>query len=88
MVDDIRIRGSGMSGIKSVTQTKSDCGPAKAATVQWSNFPFSVIEASVHEKYCVWYSTQGQSDDYEYKQLKKLNSAGPLPIYKCTAYVL
>ncbi|XP_031440117.1 5-oxoprolinase [Clupea harengus] len=48
MVDDIRIRGSGMSGIKSVTQTKSDCGPAKAATVTKCYFEDGYLDTSVY----------------------------------------
>lgn len=34
MVDDIRVRGSGKSGIKSVTNTKMGSGILKATTVK------------------------------------------------------
>ncbi|XP_063062907.1 5-oxoprolinase isoform X2 [Engraulis encrasicolus] len=48
MVDDIRIRGSGMSGIKSVTHTKSGCAAAKPATVTKCYFEDRSLDTNVY----------------------------------------
>ncbi|KAG5268176.1 hypothetical protein AALO_G00209110 [Alosa alosa] len=61
MVDDIRIRGSGTSGIKSVIHAKSDCAPAKPTTVTKCHFEDGCLDTNVYlwEELSCEHSLQG-----------------------------
>ncbi|XP_076146266.1 5-oxoprolinase [Alosa pseudoharengus] len=61
MVDDIRIRGSGTSGIKSVIHAKSDCAPAKPTTVTKCYFEDGCLDTNVYlwEELSCEHSLQG-----------------------------